>query len=164
MAVLTPCFSGYFLSILYSSQKRNIHVHVCVCTQAYTQILFIYVYTNTHMLTYDRVWLAWPCQRLKHPQGWQEPVMRQMKLQSQRVVAAARRKAGPRRGPVGTARPRLPPPPRSTARRPWGTPGACRELGPPRHLRHLRSSWHFPCILVISWFELHLLKWVVIRL
>lgn len=148
-------FQRLFFVILYSSQNRNIHVHVCVYIHTYIQILFTYVYINIHILLYDRVWLAWPCQGLK-PARLAEACHEANEAPKptsggpRRCGAAVRRKAGPCRGAMGTARPGLPPSPRFTVRRAWGTPGACRELGPPRHLRHLRSSWHFLCILVIA--------------
>lgn len=161
--VLALCFSGYFMSILSSSWYRNIHVSVYTHTRIHTYIqnlfIYLYIYIHTHVFVYDRVCLAWPCQRLQ-PAGLASACHEANEAPKRpsggpcRCGAPARRKAGPRPGPVGTARPRAaprrpaPPPGRPEAL--GGPQGGCGGPGPPRHLGHLRSSWHFLCILVIS--------------
>lgn len=71
--ILAPHFITYFMFILSSSECRNILSCICVCA-------YIDIYIK-HIFVYGRV-----CQKA---QGWQKPVTRQMKRQSDPAVALA---------------------------------------------------------------------------
>lgn len=119
--VLAPHFITYFMFILSSSEGRNIHAWICMC-------VCMYICENTYLCVVE----CGSPGHVRKPQGWQKPVMRQMKHQSDPAVALAA--AEPQRGesPVcsGGRRalpgPGPPPSPHSTAWVPWGTPGSCR--------------------------------------
>lgn len=122
-------FHRYFMFVRSSSEFRNIHSRICVyvsmCVCVYC--VYIYIHVNPHICVAE----CGSPGHVRKPQGWQEPVMRQMKRQSDPAVApaAAEPQRGERPGCAGGRRalpgPGPPPSPHSTA---WGALGDTRVL------------------------------------